>query len=195
MFTIIIEHSRSGTSASDRVVTVGKLVWLTFESPRISWALQNLVDLAGSERFETTGTDKHIKETQNINTSLSAFGKVILALTSKTLTHVPYRDSKLTRILQDRWARLMPRCVYCRVAMASCCFCRLLLIALQPWRKLPDHAHHVCEPKRVCIPRDCEQPQVCQSSEKRQSMASILLRSTVSPRLIAERGPCQRRHE
>ena len=64
---------------------------------------QNLVDLAGSERFETTGDDKHQqKETQNINTSLSAFGKVILALTSRSQTHIPYRDSKLTRLLQDR---------------------------------------------------------------------------------------------
>lgn len=59
------------------------------------------MDLAGSERFEVGFEEKHQKETVNINTSLSAFGKVVLALTSRGNHHIPYRDSKLTRILQD----------------------------------------------------------------------------------------------
>ena len=62
----------------------------------------NMVDLAGSERVKTTGiTDgKHLEELKRINSSLTTFGKVILALTSAGNLHVPYRDSKLTRILQ-----------------------------------------------------------------------------------------------
>ena len=57
--------------------------------------------MAGSERFNVSDDEKHHKETQNINVSLTVFGKVILALTSRGAAHAPYRDSKLTRILQD----------------------------------------------------------------------------------------------
>ncbi|KAK3271206.1 hypothetical protein CYMTET_20434 [Cymbomonas tetramitiformis] len=63
-----------------------------------------LVDLAGSERLSKTGADgAQIKEGVNINKSLSVLGNVISILSSaKTTaeTHIPYRDSKLTRILQ-----------------------------------------------------------------------------------------------
>ena len=61
----------------------------------------NLVDLAGSEkvsRAETTGIN--LEETKKINLSLSALGNVIHALATQS-RHVPYRDSKLTRLLQD----------------------------------------------------------------------------------------------
>ncbi|SPQ93996.1 Kinesin-like protein [Plasmodiophora brassicae] len=62
----------------------------------------NLVDLAGSERQSKTGaTGVRLQEATKINLSLSALGNVIRALTSKTQTHVPYRNSKLTRLLQD----------------------------------------------------------------------------------------------
>ena len=62
----------------------------------------NLVDLAGSERWQAdvNSTDEHIREMKAINESLSALSKVFIALTRKT-DHVPYRDSKLTRILSD----------------------------------------------------------------------------------------------
>lgn len=60
-----------------------------------------LVDLAGSEKVGKTGaTGERLKEAQNINKSLAALGMVINALSDKS-THVPYRDSKLTRILMD----------------------------------------------------------------------------------------------
>jgi len=63
----------------------------------------NLVDLAGSERVRVTGaTGARLEESKNINKSLSALGNVINALTDKQKRdHVPYRDSKLTRLLED----------------------------------------------------------------------------------------------
>ncbi|KAM3378213.1 kinesin-like protein KIN-1 isoform X7 [Capsicum galapagoense] len=64
-----------------------------------------LADLAGSEKVEKTGAEgKILEEAKTINQSLTALGKVINAMTSCTPgkpTHIPYRDSKLTRILQD----------------------------------------------------------------------------------------------
>ncbi len=79
-----------GTSAAGggkNTVRVGKL---------------NLVDLAGSERQSKTGaTGDRLKEATKINLSLSALGNVISALVDgKPGGHVPYRDSKLTRLLQ-----------------------------------------------------------------------------------------------
>ncbi|EGB07253.1 hypothetical protein AURANDRAFT_27999, partial [Aureococcus anophagefferens] len=66
----------------------------------------NLVDLAGSERLSRTGaTGDRLKEAQNINKSLSALGDVIAALAKKNAAHVPYRNSKLTFLLQDSLSR------------------------------------------------------------------------------------------
>lgn len=62
----------------------------------------NLVDLAGSERLSKTGAaGDRLKEAQKINLSLSALGNVISALVDGKSQHIPYRDSKLTRLLQD----------------------------------------------------------------------------------------------
>ena len=62
----------------------------------------NLVDLAGSERQAKTGAmGDRLKEASKINLSLSALGNVISALVDGKSNHVPYRDSKLTRLLQD----------------------------------------------------------------------------------------------
>lgn len=62
----------------------------------------NLVDLAGSERASKTGTTGDgMKEATKINLSLSALGNVISALVDGKTHHIPYRDSKLTRLLQD----------------------------------------------------------------------------------------------
>jgi hypothetical protein len=73
--------------ASDRLLTHSKLY---------------LVDLAGSERVKKTGaTNMRLEEAKKINSSLLALGNVISALTNPKSKHISYRDSKLTRLLQD----------------------------------------------------------------------------------------------
>ena len=78
----------------------------------------NLVDLAGSERVRLSGaTGQRLEESKQINKSLSALGNVISALTdSKGRTHIPYRDSKLTRMLEDS---LGGNCKTTMIAMVS----------------------------------------------------------------------------
>mmetsp|Transcript_19778 Transcript_19778/g.68112 ORF Transcript_19778/g.68112 Transcript_19778/m.68112 type:complete len:758 (+) Transcript_19778:214-2487(+) len=86
IFTIIVECAESDEQRGAHI-TVGKL---------------NLVDLAGSERQSKTGaTGDRLKEATKINLSLSALGNVISALVDGKSQHIPYRDSKLTRLLQD----------------------------------------------------------------------------------------------
>lgn len=86
IFVITVECSEVGPDGEDHI-RVGKL---------------NMVDLAGSERQSKTGAKgKRLKEAAKINLSLSALGNVISALVDGKSTHVPYRDSKLTRLLQD----------------------------------------------------------------------------------------------
>ncbi|XP_041703309.1 kinesin-like protein KIF3A isoform X2 [Coregonus clupeaformis] len=86
IFSITIECSEKGVDG-DQHVRMGKL---------------HLVDLAGSERQGKTGaTGQRLKEATKINLSLSTLGNVISALVDGKSTHVPYRNSKLTRLLQD----------------------------------------------------------------------------------------------
>ncbi|XP_052004747.1 kinesin heavy chain-like isoform X2 [Xyrauchen texanus] len=75
-----------------------------------------LVDLAGSEKVSKTGAEGSVlDEAKNINKSLSALGNVISALAEGTKAHVPYRDSKMTRILQDSLGG------NCRTTIIICC--------------------------------------------------------------------------
>ena len=61
-----------------------------------------LVDLAGSERVKKSQASAHrLDEAKKINFSLAALGNCIHALTDSKAQHVPFRDSKLTRILSD----------------------------------------------------------------------------------------------
>ncbi|XP_038606447.1 kinesin-like protein KIF3B [Tachyglossus aculeatus] len=86
IFVVTVECSEAGPDGRNHI-RVGKL---------------NLVDLAGSERQAKTGArGEQLKEATKINLSLSALGNVISALVDGRTTHVPYRDSKLTRLLQD----------------------------------------------------------------------------------------------
>eukprot|EP00927_Polykrikos_kofoidii_P082092 TRINITY_DN8067_c0_g1_i1.p1 TRINITY_DN8067_c0_g1~~TRINITY_DN8067_c0_g1_i1.p1 ORF type:complete len:829 (-),score=268.13 TRINITY_DN8067_c0_g1_i1:193-2679(-) len=86
IFTITVEQADLDAKGEGHI-RVGKL---------------NMVDLAGSERQAKTGaTGERLKEATKINLSLSALGNVISALVDGKSSHIPYRDSKLTRLLQD----------------------------------------------------------------------------------------------
>eukprot|EP00736_Rhodelphis_marinus_P006371 Rmarinus@m.27920 len=87
IFTITIESSELGDDGQQHI-RVGKL---------------NMVDLAGSERQSKTGaTGERLIEATKINMSLTNLGRVISHLVrGKTQAHIPYRDSKLTKMLQD----------------------------------------------------------------------------------------------
>ncbi|XP_012463125.2 kinesin-like protein KIN-7K, chloroplastic [Gossypium raimondii] len=86
IFTLTIESSSCGESSEGEAVNLSQL---------------NLIDLAGSEssKAETTGVRR--KEGSYINKSLLTLGTVISKLTDGRATHIPYRDSKLTRLLQS----------------------------------------------------------------------------------------------
>ncbi|OXB72251.1 UNVERIFIED_CONTAM: hypothetical protein H355_012675, partial [Colinus virginianus] len=85
VFSITI-HMKETTIDGEELVKIGKL---------------NLVDLAGSENIGRSGAvDKRAREAGNINQSLLTLGRVITALVERA-PHIPYRESKLTRILQD----------------------------------------------------------------------------------------------
>ncbi|KAJ6870653.1 hypothetical protein NC652_036339 [Populus alba x Populus x berolinensis] len=86
IFTLIIESNLYGENSKGEAVNLSQL---------------NLIDLAGSEssKAETTGLRR--KEGSYINKSLLTLGTVISKLTDGRATHIPYRDSKLTRLLQS----------------------------------------------------------------------------------------------
>ncbi|TMW46324.1 hypothetical protein DOY81_008594 [Sarcophaga bullata] len=86
IFSITVERSELGEGGQQHV-RMGKL---------------QLVDLAGSERqSKTQATGQRLKEATKINLSLSVLGNVISALVDGKSSHIPYRNSKLTRLLQD----------------------------------------------------------------------------------------------
>lgn len=91
IFTVILEQRRRGSTAQG-------------SGGSYRTAKFHLVDLAGSERAKRTGAvGSRLKESVNINGGLLALGNVISALgdPGKRGSHVPYRESKLTRLLQD----------------------------------------------------------------------------------------------
>ena len=90
------------SSRSHCIFTIDIEMMTTAESGGIVSGRLNLVDLAGSERQSKTGaTGDRLKEATKINLSLSALGNVISALVDGKSKHIPYRDSKLTRLLQS----------------------------------------------------------------------------------------------
>lgn len=86
VFSILV-HIKETNNDGEEMLKIGKL---------------NLVDLAGSENISKAGNEKGIRtrETVNINQSLLTLGRVITALVERT-PHIPYRESKLTRLLQE----------------------------------------------------------------------------------------------
>uniref|UniRef100_A0A8C2D018 Kinesin family member 21A n=1 Tax=Cyprinus carpio TaxID=7962 RepID=A0A8C2D018_CYPCA len=101
IFTIHLCQVRVCASETDNRLVNGSSEMNEFETLTAKF---HFVDLAGSERLKRTGaTGDRAKEGISINCGLLALGNVISALgdRSKRSTHVPYRDSKLTRLLQD----------------------------------------------------------------------------------------------
>uniref|UniRef100_A0A8C2Q6E8 Kinesin family member 7 n=1 Tax=Cyprinus carpio TaxID=7962 RepID=A0A8C2Q6E8_CYPCA len=91
IFTVLMEQRRGGSRAAAGTV-------------QILSSKFHFVDLAGSERILKTGnTGERLKESIQINSGLLALGNVIGALgdPKRKGTHIPYRDSKITRILKD----------------------------------------------------------------------------------------------
>ncbi|GMQ05434.1 hypothetical protein CsSME_00050456 [Camellia sinensis var. sinensis] len=88
------------SSRSHSIVTV-HVRGTDLESDAVLRGSLHLVDLAGSERVDRSeATGDRLREAQHINKSLSALGDVIFALAQKN-SHVPYRNSKLTQVLQS----------------------------------------------------------------------------------------------
>jgi kinesin family member 11 len=102
VFTITV-HLKETTEGED-MVRVGKL---------------NLVDLAGSESIGRSGAaDKRAREAGIINQSLLTLGRVINALVERS-QHIPYRESKLTRLLQDSLGGRTKTCIIATVSPAK----------------------------------------------------------------------------
>ncbi|EIE18562.1 kinesin-domain-containing protein [Coccomyxa subellipsoidea C-169] len=99
-------HMREVSAEGEEVIKTGKLY---------------LVDLAGSENVNRSGAvDARAKEAGLINKSLLTLGRVITALVEKS-PHVPYRDSKLTRLLRDSLGGRTKTCVIATIAPTVQC--------------------------------------------------------------------------
>lgn len=103
VFTITTYIKKSGEVGED-FICAGKL---------------NLVDLAGSENIQRSGAEnKRAAEAGLINKSLLTLGRVINALVEKS-SHIPYRESKLTRLLQDSLGGRTKTCIIATVSPAK----------------------------------------------------------------------------
>ena len=107
IFRIIIE-SMEGANDQDR------------EGKAIMVSHLNLVDLAGSERASQTGSvGERFREGANINKSLMALGQVISKLSEGSKEHVPFRTSKLTRILKNSLGGNTRTAIICTATFAE----------------------------------------------------------------------------
>lgn len=101
----VAKHNMNEHSSRSHLVFTLDCVGVSLHGGKSTRSKLTLVDLAGSERINKT--DVHgdqLKEAQSINKSLSALGDVIAALGSGSGGHVPYRNSKLTYLLQDQFS-------------------------------------------------------------------------------------------
>ncbi|XP_054263788.1 kinesin-like protein Klp61F isoform X1 [Macrosteles quadrilineatus] len=114
IFTINVNIKESAVAGKDDVLRCGKL---------------HLVDLAGSENVSksgasenihksATGVNKRLAEASNINKSLLTLGRVITCLTENN-PHIPYRESKLTRFLQDSLGGKTKTCIIGTISPAQ----------------------------------------------------------------------------
>jgi|UPI000581B25D centromeric protein E len=105
-------HEKNGSSGNAPTTPTRCLTPLSSQSSLSSLAGRgpvrvsslSLVDLAGSESVRLTGSTERRQEGHYINKSLMTLGKVVYALSEGIHSHVPYRDSKLTRLLQPSLA-------------------------------------------------------------------------------------------
>ncbi|XWS54846.1 hypothetical protein CRYUN_Cryun10bG0124600 [Craigia yunnanensis] len=99
--------------------------WEKDSTTNLRFARLNLVDLAGSERQKTSGAEgDRLKEAASINKSLSMLGNVIMILldvANGKPRHVPYRDSKLTFLLQDSLGGNSKTMIIANVSPSICC--------------------------------------------------------------------------
>lgn len=105
IFSITI-HMKEGSPEGEDLIKIGKL---------------NLVDLAGSENIGRSGADKVQSRKQEacmINKSLLTLGRVITSLVENS-PHIPYRESKLTRLLQDSLGGTTKTCIVATISPAS----------------------------------------------------------------------------
>lgn len=103
VFTVTVYMKRTSDAGED-YVAAGKL---------------NLVDLAGSENIQRSGAEnKRAAEAGLINKSLLTLGRVINALVDKS-SHIPYRESKLTRLLQDSLGGRTKTCIIATLSPAK----------------------------------------------------------------------------
>jgi kinesin family protein 11 len=109
------------SSRSHTVFTVTAYIKRTAENGEdyISAGKLNLVDLAGSENIQRSGAEnKRAAEAGLINKSLLTLGRVINALVDRS-SHIPYRESKLTRLLQDSLGGRTKTCIIATVSPAK----------------------------------------------------------------------------
>ncbi|KAK7319825.1 hypothetical protein RJT34_04553 [Clitoria ternatea] len=114
------------SSRSHSVFTcVIESTWEKDSTANYRFARLNLVDLAGSERQKTSGAEgERLKEAANINKSLSTLGHVIMILVDVAngkQRHVPYRDSRLTFLLQDSLGGNSKTMIIANVSPSICC--------------------------------------------------------------------------
>ncbi|KAL9327432.1 hypothetical protein ACSQ67_008077 [Phaseolus vulgaris] len=114
------------SSRSHSVFTcVIESTWEKDSTTNHRFARLNLVDLAGSERQKTSGAEgERLKEAANINKSLSTLGHVIMILVDVAngkQRHIPYRDSRLTFLLQDSLGGNSKTMIIANVSPSMCC--------------------------------------------------------------------------
>jgi hypothetical protein len=112
------KHRMNEESSRSHLVVILTLKVTNTRSGETSEGVLNFVDLAGSERLDSTGADSsadRLAEAKNINKSLSSLGDVISALGANS-KHIPYRNSKLTYLLQDSLSRSSKALVIVTVA-------------------------------------------------------------------------------
>ncbi|ODQ77727.1 hypothetical protein BABINDRAFT_163431 [Babjeviella inositovora NRRL Y-12698] len=139
VFTLTV-HMKTTDPSGEELVKVGKL---------------NLVDLAGSENINRSGAEnKRAREAGMINQSLLTLGRVINALVEQS-PHVPYRESKLTRLLQDSLGGKTKTCIIATISPAK--------VSLDETMSTLEYANRAKSIKN--------KPQVNQSMSKKLSVA------------------------